>query len=344
MNAKRPATTTSFASAVIAALIVPMLAAAQAPEGEWSTGRTAWGDPDLQGVYTFSTQTPLERPEALGDKATYTPQELAALEQAAADQRATDEVTAAPGELGAAYNAYWTTGEKGRLLARTSLIVDPPNGRLPPLTEQAQRHLEERAAALAARQVGEPPFVYDLFDSWLDHPTFTRCVSRPMPRFGQSYNHGLQILQSPGYVVIYYESMHDTRIIPLDGRAHLDASVRQWNGDSRGHWEGDTLVVDWRNFTDKQEYRGLGLPQGESRFTERLTRVDADTIRYEVTVDDPANWTQPWTFVTLWRGDDPSYQHPVDLYDFSCHEGNYRMMENTLNGSRAMREQYAESE
>ena len=344
MNAERRAPLTALASAVIVAFIVQMPAAAQAPEGERRAGRTAWGDPDLQGVYTFSTQTPLERPEALGNKATYTPEELAALERATAEQRASDEISAAPGELGAAYNTYWTTGEKGRLLARTSLIVDPPNGRLPPLTERAQRHLVDRAAALAARQVGEPPFVYDLFDTWLDHPTYTRCVSRPMPRIGQQYNHGLQILQSPGYVVIYYESMHDTRIIPLDGRAHLDPSVRQWNGDSRGHWEGDTLVVDWRNLTDKQEYRALGLPQGNSRFVERITKVDEDTVRYEVTVEDATIWTQPWTFVTLWRGDDPNYQQPVDLYEFGCHEGNYRMMENSLNGSRTLREQYAEPE
>ena len=310
----------------------------------WAPGRTAWGDPDLQGVYTFSTQTPLERPEGLGNKETYTERELAELEAQAAERRATDEVAAAPGDLGASYNAYWTSNEKGQLVARTSLIVDPSNGRLPPLTERAQEIHDERAAELASRQVGEPPFVYTLYATWLDHPAYTRCVARPMPRIGQAYNHGLQILQTPGYVVIYYESMHDTRFIPLDGRPHIDSSIRQWNGDSRGHWEGNTLVVDWRNFTDKQEFRGLGLPQGNMRFVERITKIDENTIEYEVTVHDPMTWTQPWTFIAPWRADDPNYQTPVDLYEFGCHEGNYRMMENSLNGSRALREANTETE
>ena len=310
----------------------------------WTPGRTAWGDPDLQGVYTFSTQTPLERPEGLGNKETYTEKELAELGAQAAERRATDEVAAAPGDLGASYNAYWTSNEKGQLVARTSLIVDPLNGRLPPLTERAQEIHDDRAAELASRQVGEPPFVYTLYATWLDHPAYTRCAARPMPRIGQAYNHGLQILQTPGYVVIYYESMHDTRVIPLDGRPHFDSSIRQWNGDSRGHWEGNTLVVDWRNFTDKQEFRGLGLPQGNMRFVEHITKVDENTIEYEVTVHDPTTWTQPWTLVAPWRADDPNYQTPVDLYEFGCHEGNYRMMENSLKGSRVLRETYTETE
>lgn len=324
-------------------MLAPFPASAQEAD-DWTPARTAWGDPDLQGVYTFSTQTPLERPEALGEKAFYTEDELAQLERRAAERRATDEITADPGDLGAAYNAYWTSNEKGRLMARTSLIIDPPNGRLPPLTDRAQRVLQERATELASRQVGEEPFIYTLYDSWLDHPPFTRCVARPMPRIGQAYNHGLQILQAPGYVVIYYESMHDTRVIPLDGRPHIDESIRQWNGDARGHWEGDTLVVDSRNFTDEQEFRGLGLPQGNMRFVERLTKIDEETVEYEVTVHDPTTWTRPWTLVVPWRADDPNYQSPVDLYEFGCHEGNYRMMENSLNGSRALREEYAQPE
>ena len=334
-----------LAPALVSALLVGTLAqppAAAQQTDAFTPGRTAWGDPDLQGVYTFSTQTPLERPEALGDKATYTEAEITALEREAAERRAADEVVAEPGDLGAAYNAYWTANEKGRLIARTSLIVDPPNGRKPPLTARAQRIYDERAAELASRQVGEAPFIYTLYDSWLDHPAYTRCLARPMPRVGQSYNHGLQILQTPGYVVIYYESMHDTRFIPLDGRPHLPDSIRQWNGDARGHFEGDTLVVDWRNFTDAQEFQGL--PQGNMRFIERLTKVDEQTIEYEVTVQDPTTWTRPWTFIALWRADDPNYQTPVDLYEFGCHEGNYRMMENSLNGSRALRETYAETE
>ena len=342
MNARTITPTLAIASTLLLGMLAQIPAAAQT--SDWTPPRTAWGDPDLQGVYTFSTQTPLERPEALGDKATYTAEELAQLEREAAESRATDEVAAAPGDLGAAYNAYWTSNEKGRLMSRTSLIVDPPNGRLPPLTERGRRILEERASELASRQVGEEPFIYTLYDTWMDHPAYTRCVARPMPRIGQAYNHGLQILQTPGYVVIYYESMHDTRFIPLDGRPNLHDSIRQWNGDARGHWEGDTLVVDWRNFTDKQEFRNLGLPQGNARFVERITKIDEDTIEYEVTVHDPTLWTQPWTFVAPWRADDANYQTPVDLYEFGCHEGNYRMMENSLNGSRVLRETYAETE
>jgi len=342
MNSRIFTSAVALTHAMLLGLLVP--AAAQTQEADsWTPNLTAWGDPDLQGVYTFSTQTPLERPEGLGNKETYTEEELAELERQAAQRIATDEVTVAAGEV-PAYNTYWTSNEKGQLVARTSLIIDPPNGRLPPLTEEAQAIYDERAAELASRQVGEPPFIYTLYDSWLDHPPFTRCVARPMPRIGQAYNHGLQILQTPGYVVIYYESMHDARIIPLDERPHIDSSIRQWNGDSRGHWEGDTLVVDWRNFTDKQEFRGLGLPQGNMRFVERITKIGENAIEYEVTVHDPTTWTSPWTFIAPWRADDPNYQRPVDLYEFGCHEGNYRMMSNSLNGSRTLRETHGQPE
>jgi hypothetical protein len=156
-----------------------------------------------------------------------------------------------------------------------------------------------------------------------------------MPRIGQAYNHGVMILQTPASVAIFYESMHDVRIVPLDGRPHLHSSIRQWNGDARGRWEGNTLVVDWTNFTEKQEF--AGAPQGTMRFTERFTKVDANTINYEVTVTDSATWTRPWTFVLPWRADDPNYQKPEDLYEYACHEGNYRMMENSLKGTRALK-------
>jgi hypothetical protein len=135
--------------------------------------------------------------------------------------------------------------------------------------------------------------------------------------------------------------MHDTRIIPLDGSPHLDAGLRQWNGDSRGHWEGKTLVVDSTNFTDKQRADDSapfgGFPQGNMRFTERFTRVDANTIMYQVTVTDLTIWIKPWTFVLPWRSDDPAYKGPEDLFEYACHEGNYRMIEDTITGSRAAR-------
>jgi hypothetical protein len=312
---------------------------AQAPASARPTvvGRTPWGDPDLQGIYTFSTPTPLERPNSLAGRGNFTEAEIADLEERAQNAREADVITARPGELGASYNAFWTATEKGRLTGRTSLIVEPEDGRMPPLTPEAKKSRDERVAEAASRRVGTAPFVHTLYNIWTDHPSYTRCVSRPMPRVFQSYNHGVQILQTPGQVVIHYESMHDVRVIPLDGRPHIDSNIRQWNGDSRGHWEGDTLVVDWTNFSDKQEWEG-GVLQGTMRFTERFTKIDANTINYEVTVTDPATWTKPWTFVLPWRSDDPNYQKPEDLYEFACHEGNYRMMEDSLNGTRALKQ------
>jgi len=336
MNTRTITSRLALTSGLLLGMLTQLPATAQETD-HWTPDRTAWGDPNLQGVYTFSTLTPLERPETLGDKATYTAEELA---EAELQSNIRPTVAESPIQ-GNEYNAFWTSNEKGRLVARTSLIVDPPNGRLPPLTEHGQQISDERAAELASRQVGEEPLIYTLYDTWLDHPAYTRCVARPMPRIKQAYNHGLQILQTPDYVVIYYESMHDTRVIPLDGRPHIASNIHQWNGDARGHWEGDTLVVDWRNFTDKQDFRDIGLPQGNTRLVERITKIDENTIEYEVTVHDPMTWTQPWTLVAPWRADDPSFQNPEDLYEFACHEGNYRMMENSLNGSKTLRETYA---
>ena len=135
--------------------------------------------------------------------------------------------------------------------------------------------------------------------------------------------------------------MHDVRIIPLDGRPHIDSGIAQWNGDPRGHWEGNTLVVESTNFSDKQQFEGSyawGPPQGKLNMTERFTRIDAKTMNYVVTIDDPASWKKPFTFILPWRADDPIYQEPEDLYEFACHEGNYRMMEDSLLGSRALKQ------
>jgi hypothetical protein len=163
-----------------------------------------------------------------------------------------------------------------------------------------------------------------------------------MPRVSQEYNQGVEILQTPGQVAILYESMHDVRVIPLDGRPHLDPSLRQWNGDSRGHWEGNTLVVDMANFTDRQKVDDAapfgGFPQGNMHVTERFTRVDANTISYVVTIDDPTIWIKPWTFALPWRADDPAYKGPEDLFEYACHEGNYRMIEDTITATRAMKQ------
>ncbi len=320
-------------------LLVATPLAGQAPDS--GSKRTPWGDPDLQGVYTFSTPTPLERPEALGTQEFYSEAELTEMEAQAASR---DAARARPsdGPPPIAYGSAWTTGEGGRRTNRTSLVVDPPNGRIPPLTPEAQQLEAERRAEEESRRVSivrEGEAVLDLvYNSWNDLSGYIRCVARPMPRTGATYNHGVQILQTPGYVVLQYESMHDARIIPLDGGPALDPNIRQWNGSSRGHWEGDTLVVHLTNLTDKQLLRGTLLPMGDMEFVERFTRIDENTVQYEVTVDDPTTWTEPWTFVLPWKSDD-QYQLPEHIYEFACHEGNYRMMEGTLKGSRARLEQ-----
>lgn len=319
---------------------VVAIAYGQAPKPaanpKFAVGRTAWGDPDLQGVYNFGTQTPVQRPVALGDKTVYTEEEqqeqLKKVEETNKDHVETNEHFS--------YNALWFVNDQGRPTGRTSLIIDPPNGRFPALTEHGEKLRQENAARLAAKRIGKD----EITRTWLDHTSYDQCVSRPMPRVWQEYNTGVEILQTPGLVTVFYESMHDVRFIRLDGSPHLDSSLRQWNGDSRGHWEGDTLVVDWTNFTDKQRMEDSapfgGFPQGNVRYTERFTKVDPNTIDYQVTVYDPEIWTQPWTLALLWRGDDKAYKSPEDFFEFACHEGNYRMIEDTITATKAVLEKH----
>jgi hypothetical protein len=320
--------------ATVILLALPQLVAGQQP-----APRTPWGDPDLQGVYSFSTLTPLQRPLDLAAKDSYTAEELKEIEEQLAEKLEEDIET----NEHFSYNKLWFGNDYalGKPTGRTSLIIDPEDGRMPPLTERARKLRDEAAAKLEARRVkGDGNVVHELINTWSDHPVYTRCIARPMPRISQEYNHGVQILQTPGQVVIHYESMNDVRIIPLDGRAHIDQKIRQWNGNSRGHWEGDTLVVDWTNFTNSQTLGRslLDPPQGNFHITERFKRVDANTLDYTVTIDDPTTWTKPWTFVLPWRVDAAAYKGPEDLLEFACHEGNYRMMENTLTGTRALKE------
>jgi hypothetical protein len=305
---------------------------AKAP-AKTAASRTPWGDPDLQGVYTFSTLTPLQRPNNLTGKEKLTEAELAEQEERDADNRVNEDRPLRPGDTGT-YNNFWTSNEKGRRTGSVALIVDPEDGRIPEMTPQAKKERERLTAEAAARRVGTPPYEYVLYKTWSDLPAYTQCVSRPMPRLAQSYNHGIEILQSPGYVVIFYESMHNARIIPLNGSPHLPGNVRLWDGDPRGHFEGNTLVVDWTNFDPRQEFQGA--MQGHMHFIERFTRVDANTVNEVVTVDDPTTWTKTWTYSLPWRADDSNYQTPEDLYEYACHEGNYRQMENALAGSRAI--------
>jgi hypothetical protein len=295
--------------------------------------RTPWGHPDLQGVYTFATLTPFQRPAALAGKDRLTEEELKVLGEQLQQKQEEDIAT----NEHFSYNTLWFASDQGRPTGRTSILVDPEDGRLPPLTERGQKLREEIQARAASKRVGK----HQVMDTWEDLSHYNRCLSRPMPRITQEYNQGAQILQTPGYVTIFYESMHDVRIIPLDGRPHLDSSIRLWNGDSRGRWDGETLVVDWTNFSDKQKSDGAapfgGFPQGNMRVTERFRKVSAHTIEYLVTVEDPTIWTRPFTFDLPWRGDDPTYRGPDDLFEFACHEGNYRMVENSITAAKAVR-------
>jgi hypothetical protein len=297
--------------------------------------RTPWGDPDLQGVYTFSTFTPLQRPQEASGKVALTEAELKEQEERDEQYTRDDLLPRGGADIGAGYNDFWTRNERGRRTGKTSLIEDPADGRLPALTPEGQRKRDILTEEARRRRIGDPPNQHAIFNHWSELDSFDQCISRAMPRVGQLYNHGTQILQVPGYVVILYESMHNARIIPLDGSPHLPDNVRLWDGDSRGRWEGDTLVVDWTNFDPRQEF--AGATQGNMRITERFRRVDENTIHEEVTVEDPTTWTRNWTYVLPWRADDPNYQAPEHLYEYACHEGNYRMMENTLLGSRALK-------
>ena len=248
--------------------------------------RTAWGDPNLQGTWDNRTITPLERPREFAERESLTAAEASAYEALTAERRVNDRY-------------YWDRGTRVVDDRRTSLIVDPPNGRVPPLTPDGQ----ERVETGGTQSVDGPD----------QRNPSERCITRTLPRLPGLYNNHSQILQAPGYVVILMEMIHDVRIIPMDGRPHVGQRIRQWNGDSRGHWEGDTLVVETTNFTNKTNFRGSAE---DLHLVERFTRVDADTIDYRFTVADPTTWTQPWTaWIPLNRNEGP-------LYEYACHEGN----------------------
>ena len=285
--------------------------------------QTPWGAPDLQGVWDFRTITPLQRPEDLGDKEFLTDEEAANLEQEAVerDNRLLNESaqrTESGGNVGA-YNNFWM--DRGTNIVgdrRTSLIVDPPNGRIPTVTEAGR---ERRAA-------GRGSFSDDLAASHVNLSNADRCImgfNAGPPITPGGYNQNMQLFQTPDHVVLLTEMVHTVRVVPLDGRPTLEDGLAQWSGDSRGHWEGDTLVVQTANFDGKRGWRGSSTGM---RLVERFTRVDADTLEYEYTVTDPETWTAPWT-VRL-----PMRKNELPLFEYACHEGNYAM-EAMLAGARA---------
>lgn len=279
--------------------------------------RTPWGDPDLQGIWSNTTTTPFERPLELSDKTVLTEEERAALARQVAERLDADRRAAQPGQI-IAYNEFWY--ERGTLTNRPSLIIDPADGKLPPFTPEGQKRWDTMTER---RKNGA--------ESWLDRSPYDRCLTRGMPgsMMPGFYNHNYQIFQTPGYVAILVEMIHDARIIPVDGRPHLNAEVRQWLGDSRGRWEGDTLVVETTNLNDKVFERGAGTGFGGNlTMTERFTRLDANTIDYQFTIDDPTTFTKPWTVSA------PMSKIEGPLFEYACHEGNYALV-GILGGVRA---------
>ena len=316
-------------SAVLFTLSIAQVVHAQSAS-EWTVPRTADGRPDLQGVWLSKTATPLERPKALEGRSLLTDDEVAELRARArrlfadgtADFAAGDAVFLAALTNPDRFKSPTSTHNSEDMIERefdrhTSLIVDPPDGRIPPTTADLQRRRE--SAATAARR--EHP---EDFDNAL------RCIAWGVPRLGGRYGAGdlgyYQIVQTPGYVLLFMETGHEARIIPLDGRPHLPASVRFWSGDSRGRWDGQTLVIETTNFSPKSNY--LGSAAG-LHLVERLTRVAADTIRYEMTLSDPTTWTRAWT------AEMPLKQSAEKLYEAACHEGNFHIMTGMLSAARA---------
>jgi hypothetical protein len=284
-------------------------AAADGGHAAYSAPRTSWGDPDLQGVWDYRTITPLERPRQFGDRELYTEEEIAELEARAA--RRMDEPPADDAPTNLVHAQYMT--DPGRHVdesRRTSLIIDPPDGRIPPLTAEAEeRQRQMRAAAGPGRPGGRA-------DTWLDRTPLERCITWGLPQaiLPGLYNNNILIAQAPGYVTIVHEMVHDARVVPLDDRPLSD--IPRWLGESRGYWDGDTLVVETSNFNGRSSYRGAGE---NLRLTERYTRIAADRIDFQLTVEDETHWTKPWTVAFFMRPTEGG------MYEYACHEGNYAL-------------------
>ena len=302
--------------ALAGALALPGLAMAQ------DAPTTAWGAPDLQGVWDFRTITPLQRPEDLGDKAFLTEEEAAERENAAIERdvelwEADARRTEAGGSVGG-YNNFWMDrGTRVVGTRRTSLITDPLNGRLPEMTEEGR----------ARQAAGRGSFGTEIQASYTDFSNADRCLmgfNAGPPITPGGYNQNVQIFQTEDEVVLLTEMVHTVRVVPLDERPELDESLAQWSGVSRGFWDGDTLVVQTANFDVDRNWRGASA---DMRLEERFTRVDADTLEYEYTVNDPETWVAPWT-VNL-----PMVRNDLPLFEYACHEGNYSM-ETMLTGAR----------
>ena len=320
-------------SALVIAVTAPSLAGGQTPAPadrsgrpgaadarDWKAPRTSWGHPDLQGIWSTATITPFERPADLADKAFFTEAEAAEFERETIARTNRDRRDGgASVDVSRAYNDFWwDTGNRVVRTRRTSLVIDPPDGRVPALTREAEQRQDARLKVRNQRGPADNPE---------DRSLWERCIARGLPNvmLPQPYNNNYQVFQTRDHVVILAEMIHDARIIPLDGRPHLPAHLRNWMGDSVGRWDGDTLVVETTNFTDKTNYRGAGE---NLRLVERFTRTAPDVLLYQVTIDDPTTFTRPWTIEL------PATPSEGEIYEYACHEGNYGL-EGILRGHRA---------
>ena len=328
----------TLASVCAAAVFVALALWAPAAAQNNKTPRTAWGKPDLTGIWDFRTITPLERPANLADKEFLTEEEAAKAEQDVVernrriDSRPAERTTAggnvdtrADGTPGF-YNNFWLDGgTKPVGTRRTSLVIDPPNGRVPALTPAAQKRAEERRAYLKEHPA----------DSYEDRSASDRCIlgfNAGPPLTPGGYNQNMQVVQTGDHVALMTEMVHTARIVPLDGRPPLNARFKQWSGEARGRWEGDTLVIETTNFNEERRWRGS---TANMKLIERLTLLDADTLEYKYTVIDPETWTSPWTAsIPLRRATEP-------MYEYACHEGNHSMV-GILSGQRAADREAAE--
>jgi len=301
-------------------LIMVVALAPLAAQKKWAPAHTPDGQPDLQGVWGFATITPLERPRELAGKQFFTEKEAVEYEQEFLKRNNRDRRDGpTDADVSRAYNDFWwDSGNKVVPTRRTSLIVDPPDGKLPALTPAGQKRAADRAEARRLHPMDGPE----------NRPLAERCLvwaTAGPPMLPSAYNNNIRIVQGTGYVAILNEMIHDVRIIPLDGRPHLPRSVRLWMGDSRGRWEGNSLVVDTTNFSDKTNFRG---GDENMHLIERFTRANDDTLIYQFTIDNETAFTKSWT------AELPMTKSESPMFEYACHEGNYSLM-NVLAGARS---------
>jgi hypothetical protein len=335
---RRLLTSVALVGLLLAAWLAAPLVTAQAPAAStpsragaksWKVPRTPDGQPDLQGFWSNTTYVPLQRPQNVA-KEFYTPEEAAEMikKAALAESEQTEPGTVA--DVHYDFTQFGLDRSQSALAPnlRTSLIVDPRDGRIPPMTPEGLKRTAERAEA--RKRAGGP------YDAAQNQPLSVRCIIMDRigpPMLAGAYNNNYQIVQTPGYVMILVEMIHDVRIIPLDGRPHLPDSVRQWTGSYRGRWDDDTLVVESTNFNGKNPFQGSSE---QLKLTERFTRIDENTIRYQFTVDDPVMWTRRWSAEVPWA------KTIGPLFEHACHEGNYGLA-NILAGARAEEKRAAEA-